>query len=167
MPLPLRQRVHPGVTLWWEQAPRVDMAAEAQAALPHETGGLLLGWTSTSDIVITHTIGPGPGAEHQPTGFTPDRDWQYAQIDELYAESGRTLQYLGDWHTHPDGLPRPSALDVSLLRKIATTPESRCPRPVMGILANNANGIWSAAFHLYEPASRRGSRISMLTVKVI
>lgn len=153
--------------MWWEEPARAAMIREAHVALPHETGGLLLGWSRETDIVITRAVGPGPRALHRPTNFTPDRDWQYAQIDKFYEESGRTLEYLGDWHTHPGGLPYPSDLDIELLRDIASTPESRCPRPIMGILTNDPNERWSATFHLYRPQTpRRGPRLLRVNVSI-
>lgn len=156
MPRPLDRRSPSAVKVWWEHPARAAMIHEAHAALPHETGGLLLGFSSETDIVIIHSVGPGPDAEHRPTSFTPDRDWQYAQIDTLYEESGQTLQYLGDWHTHPGGTSQPSDLDIDLLHDIATTPESRCPRPIMGILTHDDDGRWAATFHhLYQPQNQR------------
>lgn len=142
-------RSAPPVTVWWEAIPRRDILAEAQRALPNETGGVLLGWSTDSDIVITHAVGPGARAEHQPTRFLPDRDWQADEIARLYEESGRTIEYLGDWHTHPGGDPYPSALDSAALRRIALDEAARCPRPIMGILGNIGEGPLSAVFHVY------------------
>src|SRR5665647_3839324 len=65
----LGRRSAPQVTVWWEAIPRRAILTEAQRALPNETGGVLLGWSTDSDIVITHAVGPGARAEHQPTRF--------------------------------------------------------------------------------------------------
>lgn len=116
-----------------------------------ETGGVLLGWRDALDIVVEHVIGAGPEADHQRSSFQPDAGWQEARIAELYERSGRQLDYLGDWHTHPGGTPHPSRRDERTLRHIASSPEARCPEPVMVIMGNrdnevDANGIaaWSA-----------------------
>jgi integrative and conjugative element protein (TIGR02256 family) len=94
--------------------------------------------------VVTHAVGPGPSALHEPKAFSPDSEWQAAQIAELYECSERRLDYLGDWHTHPGGVARPSRRDEATLVKIASTRSARCPEPVMVILGSRdgASADW-------------------------
>lgn len=106
-----------------------------------ETGGVLLGWRNDRDIVVEHVIGAGPEADHQRSSFRPDPGWQEARIAELYERSGRLLEYLGDWHTHPGGTPHPSRRDERTLRHIASSSEARCPEPVMVIMGNRGNDV--------------------------
>jgi len=146
----LGQRSSSPLTVWWEAGPRDAILAEATRALPRETGGVLLGWSTATDVVISHQVGPGANAEHFRTRFLPDRDWQAEEIARIYERSGRTIAYLGDWHTHPGGEPFPSAMDMIALHRIAQDQEARCPRPVMGILGSDANEYWTAAFHVYN-----------------
>jgi integrative and conjugative element protein (TIGR02256 family) len=35
-----------------------------------------------------------------------------------WSNSGETMDYIGEWHTHPESDPRPSALDLDEWRKI-------------------------------------------------
>ena len=106
---------------------------------PLETGGILLGHQQGTRIQITHTIGPGPKASHERYGFTPDDTWQAEQTARIWSAHPET-QYLGDWHTHPGGRPRPSPLDQKTLRTIADHAPARQPTPVMLILALNTDG---------------------------
>lgn len=112
-----------------------------------ETGGVLLGWRSPGHICVTNMVGPGPAARHDKASFDPDAEWQATQIAQLYAESGRRLSYLGDWHTHPGATPNPSARDRQTLRTIARHPPARCPQPVMVILGQPRPDQWVAASH--------------------
>lgn len=137
-------------TVQWKHEPREAILREAAAALPHETGGILLGYWQQQNVQITNMVGPGPNAQHGTAAFTPDRDWQYEQIDLLFAESQGKIEYLGDWHTHPLGVPFPSETDISLLESIAKSPESRCPRPIMCIFASKPKHKWAERFFLYE-----------------
>ncbi|MDP9890520.1 Mov34/MPN/PAD-1 family protein [Pseudarthrobacter enclensis] len=134
----------------WDAHTKLDIIQEADAAFPNETGGILLGHCQKDFIHITHAIGPGPNAHHQRSTFTPDRDWQYERIDELFSGSQDTLAYLGDWHTHPQGLPCPSKTDLALLNLIAKSPESQCPAPIMCILAPDATGEWFEMLFFYD-----------------
>lgn len=141
------------VTVQWNLEPRDGILREAASALPYETGGILLGHWQHEKVLITNMVGPGPKAQHHLAAFTPDRDWQYEQIDLLFAESQGKIEYLGDWHTHPLGVPFPSKTDMSLLESIANSPESRCPRPIMCILATKPKHSWTERLFIYETMS--------------
>ena len=110
---------------------------DAWASWPMETGGLLLGRrTDRQGLggVIVHVIGPGPEARHERYGFEPDATWQAEQVATAWAQDN-TLEYLGDWHTHPGGTTRFSALDVAAARTIAAAPLARQPNPIMVVAA--------------------------------
>ena len=136
-------------TVEWGEGLRSALTAEACNAFPKETGGLLMGHWQERTALITHVIGPGPHADHKVDAFTPDRDWQYGEIDKLFAASRGSIEYLGDWHTHPKGISYPSETDIDLLTSIANSAESRCPRPLMCILSSQANKTWAERTFLY------------------
>ena len=106
---------------------------EGWARWPNETGGVLLGRRlngAEHSVVVHQAIGPGPSARNDRGGFEPDTEWQAAQVATAWA-ANMTLEYLGDWHTHPGGTTGFSELDRATARTIATAPEARQPRPVM------------------------------------
>ena len=109
---------------------------EADARVPDETGGILLGHCGADgDAIVMHVVGPGPRAVHLPDAFVPDYEYQEDEVARLYAESPRRLDYLGDWHTHPGGGAYLSPRDERALRTIAAYRPARVPRPVMLVLA--------------------------------
>lgn len=123
-----------------------DIAAqvlnEAVEFAPLETGGVLLGTRddeSGQDIIATELVGAGPNARRERRGFTPDGPWQREQIAKRYEASGRTLAYLGDWHSHPHG-NGPSDLDRSTALRIAGARTARCPNPTFLIATRTARG---------------------------
>jgi len=133
------------------------MLAEARAHFPFETGGVLLGHERGRRLVVSHQVGAGPKALHERTSFTPDRDWQYAQIDLIYAHMNGNLAYLGDWHTHPGGAPKPSTTDRVPLHRTAINPACQCPSPIMLILGDpDRDGHWAAAAHRLIRSARGG-----------
>jgi len=104
--------------------------------MPNETGGILMGyWSAGNAVVITHAIGPGPGARHTPYAFYPDVIFHDSEIERVYTESGRLSTYLGDWHTHPHGANSMSQRDRKTLLNIASAPEARASKPLMAILS--------------------------------
>lgn len=110
---------------------------EASARFPLETGGTFMGWwRDHSSVVVCDMIGPGPGAHHHAGSFQPDQEWQLREIARIYERSGRRTTYLGDWHTHPRAARGyVSRTDRGVLRQIISSPEARCPRPLMALLS--------------------------------
>jgi len=130
----------PVVTVWFEEGVLASMREEADRRTPKETGGVLVGYAAplSLDFVVTAMIGPGPRAKHWAFWFLPDTTHQQREAAHLYALSGRTASYLGDWHTHPGGSKRLSWLDRTTLRSIARSPGARAPTPIMAVLHGKA-----------------------------
>lgn len=112
--------------------------AEGWSKWPMETGGILLGKPTEDGHIVTHVIGPGPGAEHARYGFVPDSDWQAQEVATCWS-TDPDIHYLGDWHTHPGGAARLSGLDRSTVQDIAAYEEARQPQPYMVVLALGRN----------------------------
>jgi integrative and conjugative element protein (TIGR02256 family) len=114
------------------------MIAESERKAPLETGGIFLGWQKTEGrpyIEITHTIGPGPEADHGSHFFEPDYKYQSSETERIFNFAPKGITYLGDWHTHPIGVATLSWQDLFCLHKIAQNPVARNPAPIMMILS--------------------------------
>lgn len=136
----------------WIASPVMQaMCRHAAELCPLETGGILLGWRSGEECVVIDMRGPGLGALHGRYNFLPDHAWQLMEIYRAF-ESGRgDLDYLGDWHSHPEGVAAMSLQDHTTLRKIAR----RVRNPLMLILAGaRSDASWSAA--CWKGAQPRG-----------
>lgn len=119
---------------WFERGALNELLAEARRWRLRETGGALLGWRSDTEVVVRRVLGPGPKAKHGFSHFEPDAAWQGARGREIYAESGRTIAYVGDWHTHPRGRATPSRQDRKVMREIAADSDFRAPNPLSAIV---------------------------------
>jgi integrative and conjugative element protein (TIGR02256 family) len=136
-------------SIWISSTAFQDLVHEASRVYPLETGGVLIGYRAENrDIVIMEIIGPGPRAIHQRRKFTPDHSWQCNQLDAAYDHSSATFVYLGDWHTHPDGIPQMSWLDRRTHRAIARHPQAQTPHPLMLIGGCTPRG-WTWLGHIY------------------
>jgi integrative and conjugative element protein (TIGR02256 family) len=135
---------------WINQAVMQSLIAEADRAYPLETGGILVGYVAENgEPVVRDVIGPGPHAIHRRRRFTPDHQWQCKQLDELYDQSSGLLVYLGDWHTHPDGVPWMSWLDQRTLKKIATHSKARLAQPLM-VIGGGTRQNWKWCCHQHH-----------------
>ena len=110
------------------------ICTEAWNNWPNETGGILLGKTTRHGAQVTAVVGPGPHARHERYNFTPDADWQASQVAALWRQD-RSLEYLGDWHTHPAGTTKASRLDIETAQTIADHQAARQPEPFMLVAA--------------------------------
>lgn len=125
------------------------LCAEASSAAPNETGGVLLGYRvgSPSEPVVTSALGPGPKAVHELSRFAPDYEYHESEVARLYRESDGCLQYLGDWHSHPNNPGHLSECDAETLHRICLDSGARAPHPIMVILSYGPQWLpiaWSA-----------------------
>lgn len=141
------------------------MVAEADEKAPLETGGVLLGVSDGVNVWIDAVIGPGPGAMHRKTSFTPDAAYQQQEIAAIYETSGRRVSYLGDWHTHPGSAPYLSWRDRRTVRGISRTAGARQPNPVMLILGYGDPWRAVACRYVQSPWYRR-ERFTALRVVI-
>lgn len=143
--------------VWLAEEAVGAMASEASAQAPLETGGVLLGYwgKESGEAVVTNIVGPGPDATHSATRFVPDYEFQENEIARLYEESHRRLQYLGDWHSHPEGGGQLSKLDRRTLRTIGRCRSARAEQPIMVVLAGGPE--WSV--HAWQLTSGRWWRL--------
>lgn len=110
-----------------------------------ETGGMLIGYEGADrpgEVVITELIDAGPRARRGEYEFHPDGRWQRRKLARVYKESGRVATFLGDWHSHPHGLPLPSETDVETAARTAANERARAPRPLTIIVGRDDDGEW-------------------------
>ena len=181
------------MTVWLASTAFREICGEGTARHPLESGGILLGWRAGDNTVVIDVRGPGPQALHGRYRFLPDHRWQVVQIHRLFEETDGDIDYLGDWHSHPDGSSAMSCEDYATLRRISR----RVHEPLMFIIADDASkegwtiGCWKGRRHpgliyrrfevfiepikLFEPpptwaisrlkASRKGRRLDGLSWK--
>ena len=117
-PCPLRIEGTDGYTVFLGAAAQATIERFAfqtfQADQPVETGGLLFGERDDAALTITIDAATGPPQDstHSRSGFERGIEG----IDETVTALGRSeiggATYLGDWHTHPDGVASPSLMDI-------------------------------------------------------
>lgn len=106
-----------------EQEPErftIEIGPEALAAIVEqvriggtefETGGILLGHNHPDRCKILVAGDPGPNAVRRRRAFSRDRAYAEILADAAWDEHKAT--WVGEWHTHPEGLATPSDIDLS------------------------------------------------------
>jgi integrative and conjugative element protein (TIGR02256 family) len=142
------------VTLWLSAAANRRVLELGTAFHPLETGGVMLGWHDGDDRIVARVIGPGPRATHGRHAFAPDYAWQLEQIGKAFSATVGDLDYLGDWHTHPDMPAVMSKEDHMTLGRIG----KRVPRAAMLIASLSEERFESRARTYCKPGLLARSR---------
>ena len=110
-----------------------------QGAGKAESGGILLGTVYTDKVVISGLT--TPNSLDKAGQFYFKRNVKRAQlaVDKAWHMSGGTCIYLGEWHTHPQEHPVPSADDFKLLVDMLTTTRMQIDFLLMIIVGRSEN----------------------------
>lgn len=79
-----------------------------------EAGGILLGRLiiDTNDIVIDYVTSPMNDDKRSRFGFFRAEQPHQSILFNKWESSFGTCNYLGEWHTHPEPVPKPSNRDI-------------------------------------------------------
>ena len=82
-----------------------------------ENGGILLGKIKEdfSEYVITDISTPSIKDKQGPYNFIRSKEQAQIIINKKWRKSKGVINYLGEWHTHPEVKPTPSIIDIKLL----------------------------------------------------
>lgn len=78
-----------------------------------EAGGHLYAQFEGNAIRLTRATGPQPSDLRSRFFFSFSKKRAQNEIDRHFAEG---LEYVGDWHTHPEDKPTPSGIDLSTMK---------------------------------------------------
>lgn len=88
------------------------------AALPRETGGILAGFRTEDQVVVTRALVVPDDASSR-RDYTLRTAPASRELEQLTVSTVPVVGYVGDWHTHPADSP-PSRLDITSLERIAS-----------------------------------------------
>jgi hypothetical protein len=83
----------------------LDRLATLRASkLPNETGGVLIGHydLDRKTIYVVDTIPSPPDSAEWPTLYIRGSEGLLAQVQAVSDRTGGQLEYVGEWHSHPD-----------------------------------------------------------------
>lgn len=109
-----------------------------------EAGGLLIGRyiPSSSTFILDRATQPLPGDFRSRFRFFRRQRQHQAVLDEEWINSDQTRTYFGEWHTHPERVPRPSPTDLRSWRDKLLNPGMVVPKLFFLIVGQEKTGIW-------------------------
>ena len=103
-----------------------------------ESGGILLGYRRGSHLHVTEATAPLDSDQVSKTRFfrsaTPHQQAALAR----WRETGGTMDYVGEWHTHPEHSPSPSTIDTRGWQRIC----SKRKTPMLFVIAGTQDRLW-------------------------
>ncbi|WP_150601540.1 Mov34/MPN/PAD-1 family protein [Pseudomonas fluorescens] len=107
-------------------------------SVSNEAAGVLIGERRASHIIVCEISEPGEGDIRHRCFVDRRGPHHQAAVNEAFARSSGRLQYLGEWHTHPEDQPTPSTTDLGSWRRHLIAQEQ------MILLIVGRKEIWAA-----------------------
>jgi integrative and conjugative element protein (TIGR02256 family) len=111
------------------------------SSLPRETGGVLLGiWDlDEKTVYVVDTIPAPPDSKKRKTSFIRGSEGLIEQVRSSVSATAEMVQYIGEWHSHPDGYAtEPSDDDAEVFSWIAEKTELDGFQAVMAIVGEQS-----------------------------
>jgi integrative and conjugative element protein (TIGR02256 family) len=130
-----------------------------------ETGGLLFG--ERNDLLkvlwVDEVSGPPPDSLRSAAGFVCGVQGTAELASERATRTRELLRFLGMWHTHPGGLPLPSATDLRGIEQLVQATGSPRGKSFMLIVGGQEGGQYPAAAYLFTAEDFESIRAGGLT----
>ena len=108
-----------------------------------ESGGILMGKRlRNGNIIVTDMTIPQKGDISGRYYFKKNKKIHQQLSDKIWEESQGKIIYVGEWHTHPEKIPRPSSIDLSGWRS-NTHDQIDNKNYIFLIVGINEFGLWS------------------------
>ncbi|RQB35152.1 hypothetical protein IPC460_14195 [Pseudomonas aeruginosa] len=143
--MPVHTTVYGGWTVTHDDGLVAKLQQLRQAALPNETGGILLGVTdmASRSLVLVDVLTAPADSQASPCHFVRGTEGQPQALQEAQRRTAGLVDYVGDWHSHPDGCPaRASVDDQNLLATLADRMATDGLPAVMLIVAEQTVSIY-------------------------
>lgn len=118
-----------------------------------ESGGILLGriLLNETDFIVDRVS--TPTQDDKATRFSFFRPVKLAQklVIKVWRKSSGTLNYLGEWHTHPEDTPAPSSADITNWQSIWCRSKTDTDEIFFVIVGRQAIKVWSLCNSNCEP----------------
>jgi integrative and conjugative element protein (TIGR02256 family) len=116
---------------------------------PNEFGGILFGIRGVSQLIVVDMI-PAVKYRSNSNTFIRNADELNKQLFELYTLSNGQLEYLGEWHSHPNGSAKYSLNDKNTMLKIASDIGVGFVNPILLIFSVSKHNTHAKAYMVFE-----------------
>jgi len=106
---------------------------ETKFHYPKEFGGVFIGYKADLHFIITDILIPDQYKNGQ-TIFIREPGTLNERLSEIHRITNGEIQYLGEWHSHPNGPTTPSRTDINAMQEIAKDKNINIDKPLLMIV---------------------------------
>ena len=109
-----------------------------------EAGGMILGRTilESNDLIIDEVTEPTKLDRKGRFFFIRRRRCAQSRVNQAWLDSKGTLNYLGEWHSHPEDDPTPSSIDIKNWSRIASQAQFEQDFLLFAIVGRIKTRLW-------------------------
>lgn len=107
---------HKGLNILFDENVIELLTSFKQFDNKNESGGILLGIVSETDVIIKKASIPTEFDKGSRFRFTRHKKSAQIITDYEFHNSGGKIIYIGEWHTHPENFPSPSNTDLNMIK---------------------------------------------------
>lgn len=120
---------------------------------PKEFGGVFIGFKSELGFIITDILVPDKYVNARAI-FVRHPGTLNERLEEIHKLSNGEIQYLGEWHSHPDGPTSPSITDIKAMKEIAQNNKINIDKPLL-MIAEVGKLPFGKDFYIYDKKGLR------------
>lgn len=122
------------------------MQKEAIKAFPNETGGFLFGHYS-EDMAVVYVEKAVHSIQSHGTNISFERSVYIAQFKEMYEKN---MIYVGEWHSHPNGMAEYSKRDMQSMIEIVECTTTVIQNPLLMIVGVTKKQVREYMVYMYD-----------------
>ena len=108
-----------------------------------ESGGILMGYRRGNHLHVAAMSSPQPGDRQHRFGFHRRAESHQRIARRHWNAQQQTMDYLGEWHTHPEVNPTPSSIDTGEWRKLCASKTV----PMLFVIVGTEHAMWVGVGH--------------------
>lgn len=110
-----------------------------------ESCGVLLGERRGQHLLVTNLSTPFPTDDRTPIGYTRHSEGHQGIVNYYHHQSNGAIQYIGEWHTHPQVSASPSITDYCEWARTMESPANKNKKMIFFIAGTNEDwlGLYS------------------------
>jgi integrative and conjugative element protein (TIGR02256 family) len=121
---------------------------ETKLHYPNEFGGVFVGYKTDENYIITNILIPDQ-YKNGKTIFVRHPGTLNERLVEIHNKTNGEIQYLGEWHSHPDGPTNPSMTDINAMKEISRDKNINIDKPLLMIAEVNKVSF-GKDFYIYD-----------------
>lgn len=121
-----------------------EMVRLCDESYPNECGGILIGeYTDDLKQAKVKKIMISKNNSGNRMSFLREAKEANNFLKKLWRIASGTKYFIGEWHSHPQGVGYPSATDDDSMYQVANKERCACKRPVL-IILNGGPEVWNS-----------------------